>query len=115
MKTQLLALMPSHSTLAVTPTPLLVQALLNNTIGGNNIGLGYNAGSNLTTGSNNIDIGSAGVAGEAANYPHRLRTGTQSSAFIAGILWRFHGNWSWQPGLYRLRGSTWNSGLFEAS
>jgi Chaperone of endosialidase len=40
------------------------QALLNNT-GSNNIGLGYNAGSSLTTGSGNVCIG-AGVLGVAA-------------------------------------------------
>jgi hypothetical protein len=43
-----------------------VQALLNNT-GSNNIELGYNAGSNLTTGGGNVCIGAAvlGVAGES--------------------------------------------------
>ena len=40
-----------------------VNALLNNT-GSNNIGLGYNAGKNLTTGSGNVCIG-AGILGAA--------------------------------------------------
>jgi trimeric autotransporter adhesin len=53
--------------------------------GGNNIGLGFRAGSSLTTGSNNIDIGSnvVGVAGES----NTIRIGnTQITAtFIRGI------------------------------
>ena len=60
-----------------------MKALLLNT-GSNNIGLGYNAGQNLTTGSNNIDLGNAGVAGES----NRIRIGTkgtQQATFIAGI------------------------------
>ena len=40
--------------------------------GNNNIALGFNAGVNLTTGSNNIDIGNAGVAGES----NTIRIGT---------------------------------------
>jgi len=46
--------------------------------------LGVNAGQNLTTGSNNIDIGNAGVAGDS----NRIRIGTkgtQQATFIAGI------------------------------
>ncbi len=46
--------------------------------------MGYQAGLNLTKGSNNIDIGNAGVAGEA----NRIRVGTkgtQKATFIAGI------------------------------
>jgi uncharacterized coiled-coil protein SlyX len=49
-----------------------------------NIALGSNAGANLTTGSNNIDIGNRGVAGDAA----KIRIGkvsTQTATFIAGI------------------------------
>jgi hypothetical protein len=49
-----------------------------------NIAVGNSAGVNLTTGSNNIDIGAAGTAGDAA----RIRIGakgTQKSTFIAGI------------------------------
>jgi uncharacterized coiled-coil protein SlyX len=46
--------------------------------------LGYLAGQNLTTGSNNIDIGNFGVTGEAG----KIRIGTaatQTATFIAGI------------------------------
>lgn len=45
---------------------------------------GFNAGSNLITGNNNIDIGSAGVAGES----NRIRIGAKGArkaAFIAGV------------------------------
>jgi len=46
--------------------------------------LGNFAGSNLTTGDNNIDIGNQGVAGEAGSI--RIGTqGTQAKTFIAGI------------------------------
>jgi hypothetical protein len=46
--------------------------------------LGYQAGLNLTTGNNNIDIGNVGLAAEAST----IRIGTaanQTRAFIAGI------------------------------
>jgi len=46
--------------------------------------LGVSAGLNLTTGSNNIDIGSVGSAGEANTI--RIGTkGTHANTFIAGI------------------------------
>jgi hypothetical protein len=46
--------------------------------------LGLFAGFNLTTGSNNIDMGNRGVAGESAKI--RIGTvGTQIATFIAGI------------------------------
>ena len=46
--------------------------------------MGTGAGANLTTGSNNIDIGNAGVAGESSTI--RIGTaGVQSLTFIAGI------------------------------
>jgi hypothetical protein len=46
--------------------------------------LGFGAGQNLTTGSNNIDIGNAGAAGESNKI--RIGTvGTQTKTFIAGI------------------------------
>jgi hypothetical protein len=46
--------------------------------------LGSGAGSNLTAGSNNIDIGNAGVAGEGRTI--RIGTqGTQTKTFVAGI------------------------------
>ena len=60
-----------------------VGALEFHNTGGGNIALGFNAGINLT-GSNNIDIGNVGVAGEAAKI--RIGTvGTQKATFIAGI------------------------------
>ena len=58
-------------------------ALGNNT-GSGNIGIGLFAGKYLTTGTSNIDIGSAGGAGESAT----IRIGdpaAQNQAFIAGI------------------------------
>src|SRR5207248_634362 len=59
-----------------------VGALEFHNTGGGNIALGFNAGINLT-GSNNIDIGNVGVAGEAAKI--RIGTvGTQKATFIAG-------------------------------
>ncbi|MGH8476190.1 MAG: tail fiber domain-containing protein [Methylococcales bacterium] len=46
--------------------------------------MGFAAGSNLTTGHNNIEIGHLGVAGESGKI--RIGTpGTQTAAFIAGI------------------------------
>jgi hypothetical protein len=46
--------------------------------------LGSNAGFNLTTGNNNIDIGNTGVAGEARTI--RIgTTGAQTNAYVAGI------------------------------
>src|SRR5262249_11852529 len=50
----------------------------------NNIALGTSAGANLETGSNNIDIGNAGLVVES----NRIRIGTQrthKATFIAGI------------------------------
>jgi len=58
------------------------HALKNNT-GAINIGLGVNAGLNLTTGSHNIDIGNGGVAGESATI--RIGAAAQTRAFVAGI------------------------------
>jgi uncharacterized coiled-coil protein SlyX len=49
-----------------------------------NIALGSNAGANLTTGSNNIEIGNRDVAGDAAKI--RIgKVGTRTATFIAGI------------------------------
>jgi trimeric autotransporter adhesin len=45
--------------------------------------LGINAGSNLTTGSWNIDIGNLGVAGESGTI--RIGSGNHARTFIAGI------------------------------
>jgi len=73
--------------------------LLNNTSGSGNIGIGYNAlnvnttgmnniaiGTNAgysVTGSNNIDIGSVGAAGESGVI--RLGGSSQSAVYVAGI------------------------------
>jgi hypothetical protein len=58
-------------------------ALIGNTTGSFNIGLGVHAGNNITTGSNDIDIGNAGI-----NESNTIRIGTpgtQTKTFIAGI------------------------------
>ncbi len=76
------------------------NALFSNTIGGSNtaigfgvlfsntgslnIALGVNAGANLTTGDNNIDIGNVGAATEA-NTIHIGTQGTHAVTYIAGI------------------------------
>src|SRR5205814_3939865 len=57
---------------------------LSNTAGSNNIALGVLAGSALTTGSNNIDIGNKGKAGES-QYCRIDTVGTQTNTYIAGI------------------------------
>jgi hypothetical protein len=65
-----------------------VHALAANTTGSNNIAEGYHGGYNLTTGSNNIDIGSPGVKAESGVIRIGTITGTastQSAAYIAGI------------------------------
>ena len=59
------------------------SALFNNTSGNFNIALGSQAGINVT-GSNNIDIGNAGVAGESKTIRIGTR-GTQRNTFIAAI------------------------------
>jgi hypothetical protein len=57
---------------------------LGNTVGTNNIGIGFNGGLDLTTGSNNICIGNAGVGTESGTI--RIGTvGIQTATFIAGI------------------------------
>jgi hypothetical protein len=57
------------------------QALYNNT-GSFNIGLGNQAGYNLTAGNRNIDIGNGGVAGES----NTIRIGNiQTATYIVGI------------------------------
>jgi hypothetical protein len=62
-------------------------ALFNNS-GSGNIALGVNAGFNLTTGNNNIDIGNGGVAAES----NTIRIGfVQTRTFIAGIRGRTTG------------------------
>jgi len=60
-------------------------ALQNNTTGSFNIAVGSQAGFNLTTGDDNIDIGNEGVAGEG----HTIRIGdlaNQALVFLAGIV-----------------------------
>jgi uncharacterized coiled-coil protein SlyX len=60
------------------------QSLYGNTTGAGNIGLGSGAGSNLTTGNNNIDISNAGVAAESNTI--RIGTqGTQTATYVAGV------------------------------
>ena len=60
------------------------NALLNNMTGGFNTAVGPAAGSQLTTGSNNIDIANKGIAAEANTI--RIGTiGTQTNTYIAGI------------------------------
>jgi hypothetical protein len=58
-------------------------ALNHNTTGNYNVALGEHAGWQLTTGCCNIDIGNAGVAGEAATI--RIGNGNQTRAFVTGI------------------------------
>ena len=48
------------------------------------VALGLQAGANLTTGSNNIEIGNVGVAGDA-NMIRIGKQGTQTRTFVAGI------------------------------
>jgi len=64
-------------------TAVGVNALLSNTTGNSNIALGFDAG-RLTTGSNNIDLGNEGVAGEAGTIRIGTRR-TQTNAYVAGI------------------------------
>jgi len=65
-------------------SPLFDLTLTLNTTSSSNIAVGYQAGFNLTTGSNNIDIGNVGVAAESKTI--RIGTsGTQTKTFIAGI------------------------------
>jgi hypothetical protein len=59
-------------------------ALIGATTGNNNIAIGYGAGQAVTTTSNNIDIGNSGAVTDSGTI--RIgTTGTQSSAFVAGI------------------------------
>ena len=58
------------------------NALFSNT-GNNNTALWFAAGDSLTTGSNNIDIGNHGVAGETGII--RIGGGSQTATYVAGI------------------------------
>ena len=70
-----------HNTTGAGNTAIGYRALLNNN-GSSNIALGLSAGGNLTTGSNNIDIGSLGGSGESST----IRIGSaQVRTFIKGI------------------------------
>ena len=71
------------NTTGVANTGIGRNALLNST-GGQNTALGFQAGQNLTTGSNNIDIGNDGVAAES-NTIRIGAQGTQTKTFMAGI------------------------------
>jgi len=72
-----------YNTNADNNTAVGRRALINNTSGFNNIALGSGAGSQLTFGANNIDIGNSGVAGEGDTI--RIGGASQSATFIAGI------------------------------
>jgi Chaperone of endosialidase len=70
-----------HNITGAGNTAIGFHALLNNK-GSSNIALGLNAGVSLTIGSNNIDIGSFGAAGES----NTIRIGSaQVRTFIKGI------------------------------
>jgi hypothetical protein len=71
-----------HNTTGIANTGVGYFALFSNTTGLNNIGIGNNAGY-AVTGSNNIDIGSMGSAGESGVI--RIGGPSQSAAYIAGI------------------------------
>ncbi|HEY2713825.1 MAG TPA: tail fiber domain-containing protein [Chthoniobacterales bacterium] len=60
------------------------DAALRHDLGSRNIGLGQSAGFNLTTGSDNIDVGNQGVAGESQTIRVGA-VGTQTNAYLAGI------------------------------
>lgn len=78
------------NTTGVANTAIGFQALELNITGGLNVAIGFQAGFNVTTTSNNIDIGNQGTATDSGT----IRIGTpfvggcstcQTSAFIAGI------------------------------
>jgi hypothetical protein len=70
-------------------TALGWQALFQ-AIGSDNIALGAGAGSNLTDGNNNIEIGNDGNAGDSATIRIGVNSGTglQTATYIAGIYGR---------------------------
>ena len=55
-----------------------------NSLGSTNFGLGFEAGSALTSGDNNIDIGNVGLSDEANRFAFGTE-GTQQATFVAGI------------------------------
>ena len=72
-----------RNTIGSTNTAIGYRALVQNT-GNHNIAVGSNAGRNLTSGDNNIDIGAWGDAGES-NVIRIGRWGLQHKAYIQGI------------------------------
>ena len=56
---------------------------LSNATGSRNVAVGSGAGQNLTSGSNNVDIASPGVAGESGTI--RIGTASQTAAYLAGV------------------------------
>jgi Chaperone of endosialidase len=66
----------------VSSSTAVGEGALANSLNSGNIGLGIFAGGNITTGSDNIDIGNSGVAGDSGT----IRFGDiQKLTFIAGI------------------------------
>jgi len=79
------------------------DTLVSNTTGIGNIALGAEAGSNLTAGNSNIDIGNSGVAGEGDTI--RIgQQGIQTATFIAGIRGVTTGNADTLPVLIDVNG-----------
>jgi trimeric autotransporter adhesin len=72
-----------HNFTGMSNTAIGANAL-NNTNGNNNVALGFDAGSGLSGGSNNIDIGAVGMSGES-NTIRLGRFGTHTRTFIVGI------------------------------
>jgi hypothetical protein len=76
---------PTSTSNGLNNTAVGTSSLYHNTTGAFNVALGYNAGTNLTTGSNNIDLGSPGVAGESNVI--RLGDGsTQTDTYLTGTI-----------------------------
>ena len=83
MLTPAVVIIPLMVSTGGSNTAIGVAALSTNTIEPNNIAVGANAGSYVSSGSNNIDIGNLG-ANESATV--RIgTTGTQTDTYIAGI------------------------------
>ena len=72
-----------HNFTGMSNTAIGVNAL-SDTNGNNNVALGFDAGSSLSGGSNNIDIGAVGISGES-NTIRLGRFGTHTRTFIVGI------------------------------
>src|SRR6266496_4474667 len=74
----------ASNTTAISNTANGAAALQFNT-GGNNIALGSNAGANLATGHDNIDIGNVGIAGDSSTIRIGDTVNANITTFIAGI------------------------------